>query len=58
MLRASNIVRARIVPTVSFTRTFTTTPVVFDVRQKEGKKKQVLKKKLILIRKKLEKLQV
>lgn len=45
MLRASNIVRARIVPTVSFTRTFTTTPVVFDVRQKEGKKKQVLKKK-------------
>lgn len=46
MLRASNIVRARIVPTASFTRTFTTTPVVFDVRQKEGKKKQVLKKKV------------
>lgn len=46
MLRASNIIRARIVPTVSFTRTFTTTPVVFDVRQKEGKKKQVLKKRV------------
>ncbi|RCK57738.1 37S ribosomal protein S23, mitochondrial [Candida viswanathii] len=41
------MLRARVAPTFSFTRTLTSTPVVAAaVRQKDGKKKQVMRKKI------------